>query len=61
MRLLSFLKATLEFLGGSLDQRPFPSPRWLPGWLGYGVWWAVLSVVIMIFCGQVSRFIYIDF
>ena len=29
--------------------------------LFWGVWWGVLSLVIYMFCGQSSKFIYIDF
>jgi len=25
------------------------------------VWWGVLALLVMLFCGQATRFIYIDF
>jgi hypothetical protein len=30
------------------------------GWF-LGIWWAVLAATILLFCGQTSKFIYIDF
>lgn len=47
----------LECLGGARD---LPSRTWLavPAW---GAWWAVLLLIIWIFSGQDSKFIYIDF
>jgi hypothetical protein len=50
----------LEFLGGSRDQAPARFPR-VPAALFWGIWWGALSIVIYIFCGQSSKFIYIDF
>lgn len=54
------MKAFLEYIGGSSDQPPcgwrvpLASPLW-------GLWWGVLLALIMLFCGQSSKFIYIDF
>jgi hypothetical protein len=50
----------LEFLGGSRDEAP-AGIRVLPKAVFWGLWWGALSVVIYIFCGQSSKFIYIDF
>jgi len=60
MNLLSWLTQLLEFLGGSRD---IP-PRGLPATynpLLWGIWWGALALVIYVFCGQSSKFIYIDF
>lgn len=50
----------LEYLGGSRDEAPrgFPVPLASPLW---GFWWGVLLALIVFFCGQTSKFIYIDF
>lgn len=54
------MKALLEYLGGSRDEAPaffrlsLASPWW-------GIWWGILLCLIIIFCGQSSKFIYIDF
>jgi hypothetical protein len=58
--MLSNFRAVLEFLGGERDD----SPQFLAGRLGVvtrcGVW-ALAIVLIYAFCGQSSKFIYIDF
>ena len=52
----------LEILGGSrdrdaaLDGKPVRYSPWLRG-----VWWGLLVGGIILFCGQTSKFIYIDF
>ena len=54
------MKALLEYLGGSADEPPawlkvpLSSPLW-------GFWWGLLLALILFFCGQSSKFIYIDF
>ena len=67
MKALETFKSTCEALGGSQDQLPgsvserIPPNivRWLP-WLR-GIWWALLIASVLLFCGQTSKFIYIDF
>jgi hypothetical protein len=60
MAWLIWLKAACEYLGGERDLPPaglrlgFGSPLW-------GLWWGVLACIILVFCGQSSKFIYIDF
>jgi hypothetical protein len=58
---LEWVKQFLEYLGGERDQPPpgFSVP--LSNWLFWGLWWGALSVLIFLFCGQSSKFIYIDF
>ena len=60
MTLLTWLTELLEYLGGSRDNPPagFLS---VANPLFWGVWWGVLCLVIYVFCGQSSKFIYIDF
>ena len=31
------------------------------GWVWRGIWWGVLAALILLFSGQTSKFIYIDF
>ena len=59
-RLLSYVKTCLEYLGGSRDQAPPGLPLPLSS-LAWGLWWGLLICLIAIFCGQSSKFIYIDF
>ena len=60
MTALVWLTQTLEYLGGSRDEAPTAWPKMSPAIL-WGVWWGALSMLIYIFCGQSSKFIYIDF
>lgn len=50
----------LEYLGGRRDTPPprLPLPVASPLW---ALWWGLLLLVILLFCGQSSKFIYIDF
>ncbi len=60
MFLLSWLKHMFEYLGGERDFPPagFPVTLRSPFW---GLWWGALAALIVLFCGQSSEFIYIDF
>lgn len=55
-----WLKRLCEYLGGESDEPPagFPVGLRSPLW---GLWWGLLSCAIAAFCGQTSKFIYIDF
>lgn len=57
---LRLLKHTCDFIVGSRDEPP-PGYTFLasPWWMG--IWWGVLAGLILLFCGQTSKFIYIDF
>lgn len=60
MKTLLWLKAFLELLGGCGTPAP-AGAAWIErGWVR-GLWWGALLVVIILFCGQTSKFIYIDF
>lgn len=50
----------LEIFGGS---RELPQAWLSQSWvlIGWGIWWGFLTVIIMTFSGQTSKFIYIDF
>jgi hypothetical protein len=57
---LSWIKNFFDYLGASREEPPqgasfLTSPLWL------GIWWGLLIGLILLFCGQTSKFIYIDF
>jgi hypothetical protein len=57
---LRLLKDVCDYLAGSIERPPagfrfLTSPWW------YGIWWGILAAFILLFCGQTSKFIYIDF
>lgn len=60
MNTVLWLKRLCEYLGGEADEPPagFPLPLRSPLW---GLWWGLLAGAIAAFCGQSSKFIYIDF
>lgn len=60
MKLLTWLRQLLEFLAGSRDDPPAGLPAAANPVL-WGVWWGALCLLIYVFCGQSSKFIYIDF
>jgi hypothetical protein len=57
---LYWFRQLADYLGGFGDDPPpglkLPPASWL-----WGLWWGVLAVLIILFCGQATRFIYIDF
>jgi hypothetical protein len=61
IRLLNELKSGFEYLGGVTGDPPESLPKWLQSPLWWGIWWAALILLILIFSGQTSKFIYIDF
>ncbi len=54
------LKEAADYLMGRSDS---PTVRGLPATASifWGLWWGVLLAVALVFCGQSSKFIYIDF
>jgi hypothetical protein len=57
---LFWIKNVFDYLGGSREEPPagvpfLASPLWI------GLWWGVMIGLILLFCGQTSKFIYIDF
>ncbi len=60
MSLLHRFKEVCEYLEGAREEAPrelaiLSSP------LARACWWGLLAGVILLFCGQTSKFIYIDF
>jgi hypothetical protein len=60
MKTLRILKTLCEFLQGSSETPP-SSLRNLTSPLWRGLWWGILAGAVLLFCGQTSKFIYIDF
>jgi hypothetical protein len=57
---LEWFKNVFDYLGGSREEPPagmsfLASPWWV------GLWWGLMIGLILLFCGQTSKFIYIDF
>ncbi len=51
-----------EYLEGCREELPPTSfGRILTSGWARGLWWALLTAAILMFCGQTSKFIYIDF
>jgi len=56
-----WIQQALEYLGGERDESPPGLPIAISNWLFWGLWWAALAILIFLFSGQSSKFIYIDF
>jgi hypothetical protein len=59
--ILDWLKHAFEYMGGAQDEPPAGFPIRLGQWWYWALWWSALVFVIYVFCGQSSKFIYIDF
>jgi len=57
---LAWVKHFFDYLGASREEPP-PGAGFLSSPLWLGIWWGVLIGLILLFCGQTSKFIYIDF
>jgi hypothetical protein len=55
------MKAILDYLGGVNGDLPVESLGWMRSPLFWCLWWATLILLIAVFSGQTSKFIYIDF
>ena len=58
--MISTVYKTLEFIAGETDEPPVFLQN-QPMWLLRSVTWCLAIVLIYAFCGQASKFIYIDF
>ncbi len=60
MNWFASFKVVCEYLEGAREELPpklqFIASPWLRG-----LWWGLLAGVILLFSGQTSKFIYIDF
>ena len=60
-KLFDEIKAALEYLGGVTEQAPAWWLRGTQASIVWGIWWALLILLTLLFSGQSSKFIYIDF
>ncbi len=60
MSAFTWFKALCEYLEGCDTPPPPGAERLESGWLR-GLWWGTLLGMVILFCGQASKFIYIDF
>lgn len=60
MAVLTWVKAACEYAGGQRDDPPAGCPVGVRS-LWWGLWWGLLACLVYAFCGQSSKFIYIDF
>jgi len=58
---MEWITGAFDYLGGARDEAPPGFPLTLGNWAFWALWWAALTVVIYVFSGQSSKFIYIDF
>jgi hypothetical protein len=61
VRVIELLKAVIEYIGGVREEPPLCSLRWMASPSLWGIWWAMLILIVLTFSGQTSKFIYIDF
>jgi hypothetical protein len=57
---LAWFKNVFDYLGGSREEPPAGMPFLSSPWW-FGLWWGLMIGLILLFCGQTSKFIYIDF
>ena len=57
---LSWIKSFFDYLAGAQEEPP-PGATFLSSPLWIGLWWGLMIGLILLFCGQTSKFIYIDF
>jgi len=60
MKTITWLKQLLEWVGGVRESGP-PGLNLKGESLWWSLWWFLLILIISVFCGQSSKFIYIDF
>jgi hypothetical protein len=61
MTIFYWMKQAIEYLAGEQDEPPANFALELSNWWFWAPWWGAMLVLIYIFCGQSSKFIYIDF
>ena len=61
MTIAEWIKDALEYLAGERDDAPPGFPVTLGMWWFWAAWWAAMVIVVYVFSGQSSKFIYIDF
>lgn len=58
---LIWIKQLIDYIAGAADEPPAGAPSFVASAVFVGIWWAALLVMITIFSGQTSKFIYIYF
>jgi hypothetical protein len=59
-RVFAWIKGAADYFAGA-DDAPPAGVRLTPSAWTWALWWGMLTLVIALFCGQASKFIYIDF
>jgi hypothetical protein len=57
---LAWVKHFFDYLSASREEPP-PGAAFLASPIWLGIWWGLMIGLILLFCGQTSKFIYIDF
>jgi hypothetical protein len=57
---LAWIKHFFDYLSASREEPP-PGAEFLASPIWLGIWWGLMIGLILLFCGQTSKFIYIDF
>jgi hypothetical protein len=60
MKALEQFKAVCEYLEGAREVAPVRFKLLSSPWI-QGLWWGLLAGAILLFSGQTSKFIYVDF
>jgi len=60
MNVLQRVKDLADYLGGCTDVPPPGFPIGVASWT-WALWWGVLALLIIVFGGQATKFIYVDF
>ena len=60
MKAFDEFKAVCEYLEGAREEAPRGFKLLSSPWI-QGLWWGLLAGAILLFSGQTSKFIYIDF
>lgn len=60
MNALENFKAACEYIQGAREELPPALAVLASPWLR-GLWWGILAGIVLLFAGQTSKFIYIDF
>ena len=60
MKAFEWFKTVCEYLEGCTEEPPPGWEKLSAAWVR-GLWWGLLILVILLFSGQTSKFIYVDF
>ncbi|HEY2433891.1 MAG TPA: hypothetical protein VGI12_14545 [Vicinamibacterales bacterium] len=60
MNLLRRLKDLADYVAGCTDTPPPGVSIGVASW-AWALWWGALGLFVLVFCGQATKFIYVDF